>query len=72
MSIRGLIKIKCCIVAVTSGVTAIMLGFGWNLINTGITATIALLYIIALLLLISIMMHEDSLMSIAKSDVTPE
>lgn len=67
-----MIKIKCCIVAVTSSVTAIMLGFGWNPINTGITATIALLYIIALLLLISIMMHEDSLASIAKSEVTPE
>ncbi len=72
MSIRSLIKIKCCIVAVTSGVTAIMLGFGWNHINTGITATIALLYIIALSLLICIMMHEDSLASKAIGKATPK
>lgn len=57
-NLRGLIKLKCCIVCLTGGATAILVIIGTNLIHTGISGTIAMVYSIALLQLICIMAHE--------------
>lgn len=58
MTLCNLIKMKCCLVGFLAGVTGIFLVVGHNLIYTGITGTIALLYGIALLMLVSIAVHE--------------
>ena len=58
MSLHGLIKMKCCVVCVTGGTTGALLLLQHNLINTGITGTIALVYSIALMLLVCIAVHE--------------
>lgn len=58
MTLRNLIKMKCCLVCVTGGVTGLLLVFGHNRINSGITGTIALVYGIALVLLVSIAIHD--------------
>ena len=58
MTLCKLIKMKCCLVGFLAGVTGILLIIGHNRIYTGITGTIALVYGIALLMLVAIAFHE--------------
>jgi hypothetical protein len=57
MTLKGLIKMKCCVVGIMCTATALLLIFG-NLIFGGITGTLSLLFGIGLLLLIGIAAHD--------------
>jgi len=58
MTLAGLVKMKCCVVMTTVSATAFLMIFGSNKINTGITGTIAVIYGIALGMLVCIAVHD--------------
>ena len=58
MTLAGLVKMKCCVVITTVSATAFLMLFTSNMINTGITGTIALIYSIALGMLVCIAVHD--------------
>ena len=58
MTLAGLVKMKCCVVFTTVAATAYLMLFTSNLINTGITGTIAIIYSIALAMLVCIAVHD--------------
>ncbi len=57
MTLGKLIKAKCCCVCAMSAVTLAFLMFG-KIINAGITGTVALVYLIALMLLLAVALEE--------------
>ena len=58
MTLAGLVKMKCCVVFTTVAATAYLMFFTSNMINTGITGTIAIIYSIALGMLVCIGIHD--------------
>ncbi len=53
MTFKGLVKMKCCILIASSGMTALLV-YTNSIINAGISGTVALIYGIALVMLLGI------------------
>ncbi len=54
MTLKGLIKMKCCIVLASTLVTAAIVLFHLNALHAGISATVALVYALAVSMYIGI------------------
>jgi len=57
VNFASLIKMKCCIVAVSIGITALLV-LKHNAINAGVSGTVALIYTIALCMLLCIGVYD--------------
>jgi len=53
MTFKGLVKMKCCLVLSSTGITAFLI-YTNSVINAGISGTVALIYGIALIMLMGI------------------
>lgn len=53
MTFKGLVKMKCCLVLSSSAITAFLI-YTNSVINAGISGTVALIYGIALIMLMGI------------------
>lgn len=58
MTLKGLVKMKCCVVLVSALVTAMIVLFQLNVLHAGISGTVALVYGIAVAMYIGIALDD--------------
>jgi len=59
MTFKGLVKMKCCVVVISCAITAFLI-YTNSIINAGISGTVALIYGIALVMLLGIGFYDRS------------
>lgn len=58
MTLKGLVKMKCCVVLAASGVTAMIVAFKLNALHAGISGTVALVYGLAVAMYLAIAIQD--------------
>lgn len=58
MTLKGLVKMKCCVVLVSTLATALIVLFQLNVLHAGISATVALVYGIAVAMYIGVALQD--------------